>query len=150
MWLSASSYMGKYLRISSYIRKPFLIYDFATAPRRISLYMRKIFFSFLSVYSRLWHMVVVPTHQPKIDVEGRGGGEKGLWEKEGVEKREGGANIGRKMPMKEGKKDCPSVPSPPSKYGTTRSLPETNGWRELPLISARYLSSSLNWKSETV
>jgi hypothetical protein len=24
--------MGKYLRISSYIRKPFLIYDFATAP----------------------------------------------------------------------------------------------------------------------
>jgi hypothetical protein len=27
----AKSYMGKYLRISSYIRKPFLIYDFATA-----------------------------------------------------------------------------------------------------------------------
>ncbi len=25
-------YIGKYLRISSYIRKPFLIYDFATAP----------------------------------------------------------------------------------------------------------------------
>jgi hypothetical protein len=25
-------YAGKYLRISSYIRKPFLIYDFATAP----------------------------------------------------------------------------------------------------------------------
>jgi hypothetical protein len=25
-------YMGKYLHISSYIRKPFLIYDFATAP----------------------------------------------------------------------------------------------------------------------
>ncbi len=25
-------YMVKYLRISSYIRKPFLIYDFATAP----------------------------------------------------------------------------------------------------------------------
>jgi hypothetical protein len=25
-------YMGKYLRISSYIGKPFLIYDFATAP----------------------------------------------------------------------------------------------------------------------
>ncbi len=24
--------MGKYLSISSYIRKPFLIYDFATAP----------------------------------------------------------------------------------------------------------------------
>jgi hypothetical protein len=30
--LTASSYMGKYLRISSYIGKPFLIYDFATAP----------------------------------------------------------------------------------------------------------------------
>ncbi len=30
--LMASSYIGKYLRISSYIRKPFLIYDFATAP----------------------------------------------------------------------------------------------------------------------
>ncbi len=26
IWLTASSYMGKYLRISSYIRKPFLIY----------------------------------------------------------------------------------------------------------------------------
>jgi hypothetical protein len=30
--LSASLYMVNYLRISSYIRKPFLIYDFATAP----------------------------------------------------------------------------------------------------------------------
>jgi hypothetical protein len=30
--ITASSYMGKYLCISSYIRKPFLIYDFATAP----------------------------------------------------------------------------------------------------------------------
>ncbi len=49
-WLTASSYMGKYLRISSYIRKPFLIYDFATAPLWISLYMRKLWFSFLSVY----------------------------------------------------------------------------------------------------
>jgi hypothetical protein len=29
---NASSYMRKYLNISSYIRKPFLIYDFATAP----------------------------------------------------------------------------------------------------------------------
>jgi hypothetical protein len=32
IWLTASSYMGKYLRISSYIRKPFLMYDFAAAP----------------------------------------------------------------------------------------------------------------------
>ncbi len=49
-YMTDSSYMVKYLRISSYIRKPFLIYNFACAPFRISLYMRKIFFSFLSVY----------------------------------------------------------------------------------------------------
>jgi hypothetical protein len=42
--------MSKDLRISLYIRKPFLIYDFATAPFWISLYMRKIRFSFLSVH----------------------------------------------------------------------------------------------------
>ncbi len=47
---TASSYIGKNLLISSYIRKPFLIYDFATAPLWISLYMRKILFSFLSVW----------------------------------------------------------------------------------------------------
>ncbi len=52
IWLTASSYMGKYLRVSSYIRKPFLIYDFATAPLWISLYMRKIWFSFLLVRLR--------------------------------------------------------------------------------------------------
>ncbi len=46
---NASSYMVKYLRISSYIRKPFLLYDFATAPIWISYYMRNISFSFLSV-----------------------------------------------------------------------------------------------------
>ncbi len=40
IWLTASSYMGK----------PFLLYDFITAPLWISLYMRQIFFSFLSVY----------------------------------------------------------------------------------------------------
>ncbi len=36
----------KYLRISSYIRNLFLIYDFAPDPIWISLYMRKISFSF--------------------------------------------------------------------------------------------------------
>jgi hypothetical protein len=46
IWLTASSYMTKYLHISSYIGKPLLIYDFATAPFRISFYVRKIF-SFL-------------------------------------------------------------------------------------------------------
>ncbi len=49
IWLTASSYIGKYLRISSYIRKPFLIYDFATAPLWISLYMRKILFSLYQI-----------------------------------------------------------------------------------------------------
>jgi hypothetical protein len=49
IWLTASSYMGKYLRTSSYLKKPFLIYDFVTGPLWISLYMRKVFFSFLSV-----------------------------------------------------------------------------------------------------
>jgi hypothetical protein len=34
--------MVNYLRISSYVTKPFLIYDFVTAPFCISLYMRKI------------------------------------------------------------------------------------------------------------
>ncbi len=32
MTITAPSYMVKYLRISSYIRKPFLTYDFATDP----------------------------------------------------------------------------------------------------------------------
>ncbi len=46
---TASSSMVKYLRISSYIRKPFLVYDFATDPIWTSLYIycrRKISFSF--------------------------------------------------------------------------------------------------------
>ncbi len=51
IWLTASSYMMNYLRISSYIRKPFLIYDFATDPIWISIHMRKILFSFLSVFA---------------------------------------------------------------------------------------------------
>ncbi len=32
IWVTASSSMVKYLRISTYTRKPFLIYDFANAP----------------------------------------------------------------------------------------------------------------------
>ena len=35
------------------MRRPLVIYDFATAPFWISLYMRNIFFSFLSVYGLL-------------------------------------------------------------------------------------------------
>jgi hypothetical protein len=53
IWPTASLYMGKYLRISSYIRKPFLIYDFATAPLWISLYMRKLLSSFLLVCAHI-------------------------------------------------------------------------------------------------
>ncbi len=45
-WLTASSHMVKHLRISSYIRQTFLIYDFTTAPFCIYLYMRKILFYF--------------------------------------------------------------------------------------------------------
>ncbi len=46
IWLTASSYMGKYLRISSYIRKPFLIYDFATAPLEFEYKWGKFYFIF--------------------------------------------------------------------------------------------------------
>ncbi len=54
IWLTASLYMVKYLRISSHIMKPFLIYDYATAPLWISLYCiwGKFVFFFL-VYSIL-------------------------------------------------------------------------------------------------
>ncbi len=45
---TASSYITKYLPISSYIRK-----SFAPDPLWIPLYMRKIFFSFLTVYNVL-------------------------------------------------------------------------------------------------
>jgi hypothetical protein len=50
MWLTPCSYKGKYLHISTYIRKLFIIDDFATAPLWIFLYMTKILFYFLSVY----------------------------------------------------------------------------------------------------
>ncbi len=46
IWLTASSNMGKYLRISSYIRKAFLIYDFVTAPLWISYIWGKFDFLF--------------------------------------------------------------------------------------------------------
>ncbi len=61
-WLRASSYKSTYLCISSYIRKPFLIYDFAPDVFWISFYMRKISFSFLSVctYTDLFKNLVFP------------------------------------------------------------------------------------------
>jgi hypothetical protein len=38
--------MRKCANISPYMRRPLVIYDFATAPLKISLYMRKIYFLF--------------------------------------------------------------------------------------------------------
>ncbi len=60
IWLTASPYIVKYLRISSYIRKPFLIYDFATDPIWISIYCRwgKFSFLFVSVPS-LIHLALI-------------------------------------------------------------------------------------------
>ncbi len=47
--------MGKYFPIYSYIGKPFLIYDFATAPLWISLYMgKKFIFFFISVETKIF------------------------------------------------------------------------------------------------
>ncbi len=51
-WLTASSIIydyRRYLRISSYIRKPFLIYDFATAPLWIYKYEDNFICFFISV-----------------------------------------------------------------------------------------------------
>jgi hypothetical protein len=45
--------MGKCANISPYMRKPLVIYVFATAPFWISLYMRKIWFSFFTSVKHL-------------------------------------------------------------------------------------------------
>ncbi len=58
--------MRECANIQSYIRRPLVIFDFSTAPFWISLYMRKIQFSFLSVQVRSclyftfkgWHIYV--------------------------------------------------------------------------------------------
>jgi hypothetical protein len=52
IWLTAASYMVKYLRISSHTctRKPFLLYDFATATVwGFLIYEENFFFFFISV-----------------------------------------------------------------------------------------------------
>ena len=51
IWLTVFSYMSKNLLISSYFRKPFLIYDFANAPLWISLYNEENFFFFISMWA---------------------------------------------------------------------------------------------------
>ncbi len=48
----AYSYMTKYLRISSYIRKPFLIYDFAT-DLNFLIYEENFIFIFISVKAKM-------------------------------------------------------------------------------------------------
>ncbi len=52
IWLTASSYIVKYLRISSYIRRPFLIYNFANDPIWISYLWGKFRFLF---YQCMFH-----------------------------------------------------------------------------------------------
>ncbi len=50
IWGRASWYMRKCEKISPYMRRPLVINDFAIAPLWVSLYMRNIWFSFLSVH----------------------------------------------------------------------------------------------------
>ncbi len=50
IWLTAILHMVKKLHISSYIRNPFLLFMTLPIPSEFSAYMRKIFFSFLSVW----------------------------------------------------------------------------------------------------
>jgi hypothetical protein len=54
IWLTASSCMGKYFRISSYIRKPFLIYDFATNCSILNflIYEENLILFFISVHTQ--------------------------------------------------------------------------------------------------
>jgi hypothetical protein len=48
------SYMRKGFLIYEDMRKYLVIYDFATAPFQISLYIRRLWFSFLSVWTSGW------------------------------------------------------------------------------------------------
>ncbi len=59
--------MRKCANISPYMRRPLVMYYFGTAPLWISLYMRKIWFSFLSVY--------IPRIKEYNWIAHRGGGE---------------------------------------------------------------------------
>jgi hypothetical protein len=60
IWLTASSYLwGNNCAFPhTYIRKPFLIYGFATAPLWISLYMRKIRISFFYQCVIVWEEAI--------------------------------------------------------------------------------------------
>jgi hypothetical protein len=51
IWLSASSFMVKYLHIFSYIRKPFLIYDFASESHlNFLIYEENFLLFFINVF----------------------------------------------------------------------------------------------------
>ena len=56
--LTASSYMVKYLRMSSYIRTPFLVYDFATACSTLNflIYEENLIFFLISVWLHVWRV----------------------------------------------------------------------------------------------
>ncbi len=69
IWLTASSYIGKYLRISSYIRKPFLKYDFATAPLWISWWGKFYFLFYQCMYARLRSLVPALTGNRWIQIQ---------------------------------------------------------------------------------
>ncbi len=56
-WLTASLYMTKYMRISSYIKKTFIVYDFATASIWFSFYMWKIVISFF-ISAKSWSCLI--------------------------------------------------------------------------------------------
>jgi hypothetical protein len=53
IWLTASSYLVKYLLIFSYIRKTFLIYDIALIPSEFPCIRGKFDFSFLTVQNKI-------------------------------------------------------------------------------------------------
>jgi hypothetical protein len=58
--------MRKCENISPYMRRPLVIYDFATTPFRIYLYMRKFLYSFLSVYIHTYvGYMVIGVEDPK-------------------------------------------------------------------------------------
>ncbi len=64
IWITASSFIICAFPHILGIRKPFLIYDFATAPFWISLYMRKMFFFFISAW--IWHKTVFSGNSPNF------------------------------------------------------------------------------------
>ncbi len=53
MGSGAKTYMRKCANIQPYMRRPLVIYDFAPDPFLIPLYLRKIFFSFLSLWDNV-------------------------------------------------------------------------------------------------